>query len=216
MKTGETCKLNIRRLKLKEIKDIYRKHLVHDFPLDERRPFPRIAKHYREHRYEGFGGYSEAGELLCYAMFYVKTGPGGRRVCLFDYLAVVAGFRDGGVGSAFLKGLGKMFPRTGCAFVEVEDPERAADPNQRSERERRMQFYLRNGFLDTGLNARVFGVDYRILEVPLPANADWHIHSTEEMRRDCEMVYQSMFPRIVYDRFCELYKAAGDKSPDIQ
>ena len=61
--------MKIKRLNLSEIKNIYRRYLVRDFPLDERRPLTRIVKYFREHRYEGFGGYGEAGELLCYAFF---------------------------------------------------------------------------------------------------------------------------------------------------
>lgn len=51
-----------------------------------------------------------------------------------------------------------------CVIVEVEDPDRANSFDDKTLRNRRLQFYLRNGFMETTLKCSVFGVSYRLLE----------------------------------------------------
>ena len=52
-----------------------------------------------------------------------------------------------------------------CVLLEVEDP--ACAEEDRETRERRLQFYLRNGMLDTGVKANVFGADFILLRMPV-------------------------------------------------
>ena len=195
--------MKIKRLNLSEIKNIYRKYLFRDFPADERRPLTRIVKYFREHRYEGFGGYSEAGELLCYAFFmrcdYTAQSKKRQRTCLFDYLAVTEKYRDAGVGSAFLRHLGQCFPRTDIMIVEVENTDYAENEADLATKQRRMDFYLRNGMRDTGVTVRVWGVEYRIMEMDL--GEDWRPHTAQEIRETCEHAYRSMFPPMLYDHY---------------
>ena len=76
---------------------------------------------------------------------------------------------------------------------EVEDPDRAADEKTRALRARRLHFYLRNGYRETALTSRVFGVDYRLLEIPTGAP-----HSTEELRRVYTDLYRSILPPVFF------------------
>lgn len=195
--------MKIKRLNLSEIKKIYRKHLFRDFPRDERRPLTRIVKYFREHRYEGFAGYNEAGELLCYAFFmmcdYTPQNKKRQRACLFDYLAVTEKHRDAGVGSEFLHRLAQCFPRTDIMFVEVENTDYAVDEADHATKQRRRDFYLRNGMLDTDVTVRVWGVEYRIMEMAL--GDDWCPHTAQEIREACEHAYHSMFPPVIYDHY---------------
>ena len=207
--------MNVKRLKLSEIKDIYRKYLIHDFPMEERRPYRRIVKYFREHGYEGYGGYDEDGKLLCYAFFYVlkyrTVGPDGKtvrkKVSLFDYLAVMKDVRDSGIGSAFLQALTRHFAgKEDLVFGEVENADYAVSAEDRAVRERRMDFYLRNGLIDTGVCVQVWTVEYRIIEMDLgrAGAASWRPHTREEIREACERVYHAVFPQPLYDRYVEV------------
>ena len=49
--------------------------------------------------------------------------------------------------------------------LEIENPDFAKDEEERALRERRRQFYLRNGIVDTGVNIELAGVEYRIMEM---------------------------------------------------
>ncbi|MBQ1422950.1 MAG: GNAT family N-acetyltransferase [Lachnospiraceae bacterium] len=207
--------MKIKRLKLSEIKDIYRKYLFYDFPIEERRPLPRITKHFRAHNYEGYGGYDEEGRLLCYAFFFTNryrtAGPDGKTVrkkaCLLDYLAVMKDVRDRGVGSVFLKELVRHFAgKEDLVFIEVENADFARTPEEKATRERRMAFYLRNGMIETGVCALVWTVEYRIIEIDFAGAgvASWTPHTPEEIREACERTYHSMFPPVLYEHYIEV------------
>ena len=207
--------MKIKRLNLSEIKNIYRKYLVYDFPLLEQRPFSRIVRYHRQHCYAGYGGYDDMGHLLCYAFFYVRPvsekGPDGKtlrkRVCLLDYLAVMKNHRDGGIGSKFLQSLSRhLAKREDLVFVEVENPDMAENAEERVTRERRMDFYIRNGLVDTGVTAVVWTVPYRIIEMDLgeAGRPSWTRHASEEIRHAVERVYHEVFPQPLYERYVEV------------
>ena len=84
---------------------------------------------------------------------------------------------------------------------EVEDPETAADAESRLTRERRLRFYLRNGVLDTGVCSRVYGVDYRVLELPTAG-----AHAPETVRDCYTALYRSMLPHSFFQKhFLKLF-----------
>ena len=76
-----------------------------------------------------------------------------------------------------------------CVVGEVEDPDKAKDAAERALRERRLQFYLRAGYRETGLRSVVFGADYRILEVPTAKT-----HTTDELREVYTALCRSVLP----------------------
>ena len=78
-------------------------------------------------------------------------------------------------------------------MVEVEDPKRAENEADRALCERRLQFYLRSSYRLTELTYQVFGVEYRILEVPTAA-----AHTTEELRAVYTGLYRSMLPAVLF------------------
>lgn len=78
---------------------------------------------------------------------------------LLDYLAVHEKRRDQGVGSAFLQALMSQYAGKGL-YVEIE----AADQEDPSgEKQRRKQFYLRNGLDDLHVTVILFGVRMELL-----------------------------------------------------
>ena len=122
----------------------------------------------------------EADELLAYA-FFVHLPENGEEHYLLDYYAVEKGRRGTGIGSLFLKMLSSdQLKDADCVLLEVEDPECAEE--ERETRERRLRFYLRNGMMDTGVKAAVFGADFMILRMP--------VGKTDE---DFREIYQNVY-----------------------
>lgn len=78
---------------------------------------------------------------------------------LLDYLAVHEKLRGQGVGSTFLKSLLTHYDGRGL-FVEIEAADRD-DPT--GEKQRRKQFYLRNGMTEMHVTAILFGVRMELL-----------------------------------------------------
>ena len=171
------------------IKSIYRTRLVEDFAANERRPWSSLKKLWKSGRYDCFGLF-DGGELAAYG-FFAKLEQDGQRLYLFDYLAVSRDRRDQGVGSLFLKMLNDRLADADFAVGEVEDPNAAEDEPTKRLRQRRLDFYLRAGYRDTGVTARVYGVDYRLLEIPTGRE-----HTPEEIQRYYTAIYESFLPAV--------------------
>jgi hypothetical protein len=165
------------------IEALYRNRLKRDFARNERKPLAAIRRMWDGDAYDCYGLFS-AEALLGYA-FFVRIG----RNYLFDYLAIEAGRRDEGLGSVFLRQLAACLTEADCVVGEVEDPDKAETPEERALRERRLAFYVRAGYRRTALASRVFGADYRILEVPVGRD-----HSAEELLAVYAGLYQSILP----------------------
>ncbi len=167
----------------RQVRMLYRSRMKKDFAPDELKPLSAMRRAWKEGTYDCYGLFDGAA-LLGYALF-VRRG----RSCLFDYLAIADDCRDRGLGSLFLRRLAACLPDADCIVCEVEDPDRAANAEERALRERRLRFYTRNGYIVTALTAVVFGVQYRILEAPTGAP-----HSAEELRGVYTGLYRSMLP----------------------
>ena len=82
---------------------------------------------------------------------------------LVDYLAVFPGVRNQGVGTKMLRLLESHLSDAEMIMLEVEDPAFAENEMQESQQKRRVAFYKRNGWKDTGLRVVCFGVPFIIL-----------------------------------------------------
>ncbi len=103
----------------------------------------------------GVDGYY-AGECLCGFTFSVAT----EQVLFILFLAVHEDRRGQGFGSAILTKLKEDYPGRAIVLnVELLDPE--ADNYQ--QRLRRMRFYGKNGFFDTGYDVDEVGGTFRVL-----------------------------------------------------
>lgn len=166
-----------------QIEELYLTRLKNDFARDERRPLSAIRRLWRKKLYECYALF-EKETIQGYA-FFVHRG----RDYLFDYLAVAEERRAEGLGSCFLHQLASCLRDAGCIVGEVEDPDRAENEEDRSLRERRLQFYLRSGYRKTEVTSTVFGVNYRILELPASRT-----HTAEEIRTVYTALYRETMP----------------------
>ncbi len=178
----------IRLLSLDELKEIYDTYMRKDFPLMEMRPFRALRRMWNQGRYAAYGRY-EGTDLEAYACFYSCRD---QRCALMDYLAVVPDRRDCGIGSAFLRGLVPTLTQWDGILVEAESAASAADETDREERKKRLRFYQRNGAVPTGMNCRLFGVDYSLLYIPV---------SKEKEERDLKGLVNGLY-REMYGRAC--------------
>lgn len=167
-----------------EIEYIYKTRMQKDFAPNELKPLSIIVQAWKKGVYDCYV-LTEQESILGYAYFLRKDNN-----YLFDYLAISAEHRGEGLGMVFLRQLADCLQGADCVVVEVEDPDAARDEEGRILRERRIQFYLRNGYRPTGVRARVFGVDYRILEVPTGRE-----HRTEEIAG----IYKELYGSILHD-----------------
>ena len=166
-----------------QIETLYNTRLKKDFPPNELRPLDSLRISWTENAYDCYGLFD--GDKIAGYAFFVRRGND----YLFDYFAIAEERRDEGLGSVFLRQLSECMREADCIVGEVENPDTAETEELRRQRERRLRFYLRNGFLETELTSVVFGVNYRILEVPTGTE-----HSTEKLRSVYTGLYRSILP----------------------
>lgn len=159
--------MNIALLSEQQIKSIYNDRLLKDFAKDEIKPLNTLLKLFKSNNYKAFGAFC-GSELIGYA-FLMITNDGE---ILLDYYAIVPQFRQKGLGSEFLKRLIKTLREYPALIFEVERVLSAKDEAQRLTREKRVEFYLKNGAEKTGVEATVYGVDYSIMCFPINEKAD--------------------------------------------
>lgn len=152
-----------------------------DFVPSELRPWGSILRLMDQGAYSIFAC-KEAGEILAYATFIQCPGA-----LLLDYFAVDPARRGQGVGTAFFHGC-KSCPPWGRPLA-CTSRRRAwkAPPPPRSGRRagRRIQFYTRCGCVESPWYAYLFGVEYRILLLPLEGS----LPGEEQMREQLLSVY---------------------------
>ena len=182
-------------LSIEQVADIYHEHMKYDFPPDEIKPLQIIVDAINEKRYLCYGIFSD--DVIVGYMFIIKLPM--REDYLIDYLAVYPEYRNSGVGSCALGLISRQLLHADSIILEVEDPEYAQNDSDRVLQTRRYHFYQRNGFADTGVRAKAFGVPFVLLEI-----GGAHAHSSEEVAKLYRDHYKSMLPRALYDANIEV------------
>ena len=187
----------IKNLTQDQVKTIYNNHMVNDFPASELKPLSMILKGMEKKIFECLGQVDEeSGEILAYAVF-VKNGND----YLFDYLAVISDSRNSGIGSSFLKQIAEHYKQADSVIGEVEDPVFAKDDEEKNLQERRIGFYKRNGYIDTNVRVKLFGVDFKVFEMNLGRK-----HSEEEIKQLYKSHYKKILPIFLYWRSVKIKK----------
>ena len=185
MKAGE---LKLENLSKEQVAVIYKERLVVDFPKDEQKPLSVIHSAMDQGIYECFG-LMDGEEIVGYVFLVSLEGE-----YLVDYVAVNPAVRNQGLGSELLRQLLLALDGANSLILEVEDPDKAKTPEERSLQTRRYEFYLRNHFCDTGVRVSCFGVPFRILAAENVA-----LHARDELLRLYHMHYRAVLPPNLYE-----------------
>ena len=124
------------------------------FPDSERKPFRRILEMYRKGKADVW--YFERNGRFA----GLSTTINSPEQILIDYLAVAKKGRGQGIGSAALKLLREQYKGKGV-FLEIESA--FDDCDNKEERVRRRNFYLKNGLTSMGVMAYLFDVKMELL-----------------------------------------------------
>lgn len=174
--------IEIRILSPEQARDVFDAHMHRDFPADELKPWEIMHALYRRGSYAFLGAFL-GDDLAGYAWLFCP----GEGCVLIDYLAVLPELRGRGIGAGVLDALADYCRAQGSLLLESEYPGEA--PDEQIAR-RRLGFYRRAGFADTGVQVRLFGVRFCILAHGGDADARGHMESlyramlTEQMYRE--------------------------------
>ena len=136
--------MTLRDLTLQELHHLHRHELREAFPPEELKPFAAMKKLYRAGVYHPVGAW-EGETLVGYALLWEAPQ---RKYVLIDYLGVTAARRNGGLGAELLRLLREKFRSWDGIIVESEAPEGGQSDGIR---QRRMNFYRRNGYTFCGM-----------------------------------------------------------------
>ena len=117
-----------------QVEKLYKSRLESDFAKDELKPLSAMKESWGKGDYDCYGLF-EGKEILGYA-FFVSNGDN----CLLDYFAIKEDRRNEGPGSIFLKQLAACMEKEKYVIVEVEDPDQANSFDEKTLRNRRLQF----------------------------------------------------------------------------
>lgn len=147
--------MELKLLNKEELERLYTQEMVFDFPKAELKPLRSMFLLMDKGLYEPLMAQVN-GECVGYAMMWL---PAGRQGALLDYLGVLRGKRNGGLGSRILAALAARY---GQLFGEAEAPD-SADPAENDLRRRRIAFYQRNNLRVLDYECALFGVHYNCL-----------------------------------------------------
>lgn len=186
--------MNVKRLNDEEIIEVYKKHMVVDFPVEELKPLEVIQKLLKKENYMCYGFYDNK-ELLAY-VFLVSL----KSYLLIDYYAVCSKYRDRGIGSEFLTALKEKCSDFKGIIVEVEKVEDAQDESEKIIRKRRISFYEKNGMRITSISSELFGVNYSIMCLCNIEIDDSYIFEV------LEKIYMEITPVKLYSKYVKIKK----------
>ena len=178
--------------------EIYEKHLNGDFPPDEVKPFSIIKEMWSKKNYYMYGFYEKGKgqreETLCAYAFLLADHK--RKMLLLDYFAVCGQLRGLGYGSCALAMLREECADWSGIMIEVEDDELPGlDEETRKVRQRRIAFYKGADCQMTTTRSRLWGVDYRIMVLPVMDS-----QAGEDMAGKIRSVYQCMYDDAVLQK----------------
>lgn len=188
--------MELKLLNKEELASLYKTEMVFDFPKAELKPLSGMLRLMERGHYEPLLAL-ENGEAVGYAIMWLS---GNERGALLEYLGVLRGKRNGGVGGRILSLLGERYEQL---FGEVEAPD-SRDPAENDLRCRRVGFYLRNGFRVLDYECALFGVHFKCIYLGEETND----RRVESMHRN---IYASYFSAGHMEKYIQLPLAPGEE-----
>lgn len=183
--------MQVKNINIEQLNDLYENHLEHDFPKSELKSLSMIRSYMEQGIYTIYGLYEEK-ELLAYALFMHNKDSGFQ---LLDYFASNRKYRSMGYGSTLLAMLKQEDTISQGYIIEVETVRTANNEEEKTQRERRIAFYEKNGLRKVAIRASVFGVEFDILYLPLR----WDGEDTQ-IYEELKAIYLLMFGEETYKK----------------
>lgn len=177
----------LRAMRPEELTALYNDHIRRDFPSEERPHLSAMRRHVEKGLQEIYflhDGHADAAYAVC---------AEANDIVLITLLAVFAGNRGRGHGTALLSLLKDRYQGKRAILLEVDDPGEAADDAERAVRQKRIAFYRRAGYLRLhGVVNQCFGVRLLMLALPL---ADQPQAVRKSAAADIQAVYRKILPK---------------------
>lgn len=147
----------LKKVDLKEFKEIYRKHIIKDFPREERTTLNKFKKRVTRGQEEVYL-YEEGEKEKAYIIIANLDN-----YVLVTFLAVFEECRGEGIGTKLLKEIEANFSNRKGILLEVENPQYSTSQDEKEIRQRRIKFYERSNYnivdgLEISLHSTMFNI----------------------------------------------------------
>ncbi len=148
----------LRKIKFKEFKELYRKHIIKDFPKNERPNLQRFRKRMLKNNEETYI-FEEDGNAKGYCIVDEL-----QEYILIAFLATYKENRGQGIGTKILRDLKEKYSNKKGILLEVEDPEFAKNEEEKNIQEKRIKFYKKSDFkIIDKLKLNLFLVHFKLM-----------------------------------------------------
>ena len=130
----------LKKADLKKFKEIYRKHIIRDFPRSERPSFSNFKKRIKNKNEELYV-FSENREEKAYTVIANLDN-----YIFISFLAVFKKYRGEGIGTKLLEEIKEKFKDKKGIILEVESPEDAISQKDKIIRDKRIKFYEKSNY----------------------------------------------------------------------
>lgn len=197
----------VKILTLEQVAEIYNQWIAKHFPADEIKPLKSIERMWKKGCYFALGLYVEQDGAECLAGYAFFSRVPGVTQILLDYLAILAEYRQKGFGGYFLAEMQEWLKGADSVscdgiLIETEDAEYAHDEADADMRRKRDAFYRSHGAIETDVRSYVYGVHYKIWNLPV-ANITVDMGSSQ---RSMEALYKMMIPGEKYHKYVKIYR----------
>lgn len=162
---------------LPDIEELYKS----EFPKEERKPFPLMLEKEQNGEMEILAVNSEEGEFLGLVITIIDT-----EWILLDYFAIKPEMQGKNIGSDVICLLNERYKDKGIV-IEIERTDTECE--NRSQRIRRKQFYLKNGMREAGILVTLYNVEMELLTNGKRINY-----------KEYYQIYQNIFGEMVTDK----------------
>ncbi|MBQ6806906.1 MAG: hypothetical protein IJO97_05695 [Lachnospiraceae bacterium] len=212
---SSTWNIYVKPLDIREAKAVYIGHGHQDFPQNELKPFSMIEALWDKGFYRGYGFYEKAdcaeerndsnvgkgrseGKDILRAYAFTMADP-DEHMLLVDYFAVCEEARGKGYGGNALALLKESCTEWDGIIFEVEDDESAESEEEKILRKRRICFYEQNGVKMAEARSFAFGVDYKLMVLPIAKET-----AGEGVGEKLASIYRKMLPLDVFNTMFRL------------
>lgn len=177
----------IKNIESERLEELYKIHMVEDFPDNELYSLKQFLKHKDKRKV-----YSYIEDEVEKA--YIVTSESDR-VILVLYFAVYEEYRGTGIGTRFLKEYQETIGNNKIIVLEIENPEKAKDEKEYAKRIRRKNFYEKLGFTVDDRVEEYYFYEYYLL---LTNNKTMPI---KEIRNELKKIYSATTPWYIMRKF---------------
>ncbi len=179
----------LKKASLKDFKDLYRKHIVKDFPREERRSLNKFKKRITRGKEEAYI-YFENGKEKAYTIIVVLNN-----YVMVSFLAVFEQYRGEGIGTKLLKEIKENFSNKKGILLEVENPKYSKSQKEKEIRERRIKFYEKSNYkIVDGVEVNSHSIMFNIMIL----NINNEQINKQEIAKEFNDFYTNIFRR--YDK----------------